>query len=159
MPLLHQHYFPVKKEDITDNQPTITSYAQVSHQNLTFPINGLSYDVCTREIVHLTGSTGLTSNVTQVDYFIYVTATFNFVVSGVGQISGNKYELVGHQTEQYKWDTRLGSTIIDNYNRRTTVITAGAKNNMTITQITHLILDADGQVRVQIDELDFKSCQ
>jgi hypothetical protein len=75
----------------------------ISLQKVTYAVDALSYGVCTNEVVHLTGDLELTFIVRQVDNTFNITANWIYNVFGVGQITGSKYKLIGHQTSLEKW--------------------------------------------------------
>ena len=151
------------EKEVTTNQTTVRSYdlkkdILISQQKVTYPIDALTYGACTQEGVHITGNIDLTFTVNQIDYILYIHANWIFHLSGVGQISGNKYKLVGHQTSIEKWDTRTSLNEFFNYNRKTILVSEGADDNMTITEVHRLILDENNQIKLQFDKLDLNSC-
>ena len=151
------------QKEITANKANASdtsSAVQVTHASFTYPLNEDIYNPCTNEYVHLSGILRIKSTDVITKNLVNSTGTIRYDnLTATGNVSHMVYRGTGqiHTHAQYL----LGDyyTVKNtNYSKRVKLIVPGADNNFTFLNTFKVVVDANGNIRVEDEKLIYQDC-
>lgn len=142
------------------NASNTSSAIQVTHANFTYPLEEDIYNPCTGEYVHLSGILRIKSTDVITKNLVNSTGTIRYDnLTATGNVSHMVYRGTGqiHTHAQYL----LGDyyTVKNtNYSKRVKLIVPGADNNFTFLNTFKVVVDANGNIRVEDEKLIYQDC-
>jgi len=151
------------QKEVTINKVNVSntsSAIQVTHANFTYPLEEDIYNPCTGEYVHLSGILRIKSTDVITKNLVNSTGTIRYDnLTATGNVSHMVYRGTGqiHTHAQYL----LGDyyTVKNtNYSKRVKLIVPGADNNFTFLNTFKVVVDANGNIRVEDEKLIYQDC-
>jgi hypothetical protein len=142
------------------NASNTSSAVQVTHANFTYPLDEDIYNPCTGEYVHLSGILRIQSTDVITKDLVNSTGTIRYdSLTAIGNVSHMVYRGTGqiHLHAQHL----LGDyyTVKNtNYSNRVKLIVPGADNNLTFLHTFKVVVDANGNIRVEDEKLIYADC-
>jgi hypothetical protein len=135
--------------------------SQAANQlNLRFPISDTVFDPCTGEVVDLSGTAHVVSDLTINDNHGSLMFHSNAAESGVGESTGAAYTLLGNFSDHLEGSFVNGQFTQTTVIRNLRLVTAGGGNNYFAFDDTfHATVNANGDVSVEFDHLTPDGCR
>jgi hypothetical protein len=135
--------------------------SQAANQlNLRFPISDTVFDPCTGEVVELSGTAHIVSDLTINDNHGSLMFHSNAAESGVGESTGAAYRLYENFSDHLEGSFVNGQFTQTTVIRNLRLVTAGGGNNYFAFDDTfHVTVNANGDVIVEFDHLTPDGCR
>ncbi|MGJ7033951.1 hypothetical protein [Niabella hirudinis] len=121
--------------------------------NVKVPYSGDLWSPCTNEMIHLEGDLHLLTNMTTNDNRMSVKYQLQSQgISGMGSISGNKYNANGIAKASMNGSLVNGSytnTINANFN----LVSQGSGDNLSVHILLHITVNANGDVTATVENI------
>ena len=151
------------QKEITANKANASdtsSAVQVTHASFTYPLNEDIYNPCTNEYVHLSGILRIQSTDVITKDLVNSTGIIRYDSL---KATGNVSHMVYRGTRQIHSHTQylLGDYYAvkhSNYSKRVKLIVPGADNNFTFQHTFKVVVDANGNIRVEDEKFIYDGC-
>jgi hypothetical protein len=127
--------------------------ATVTHDNFFIDITDFTVDIpCVPETAHFNGRIHVVTHTTETSPGHFLTRFQNQPagVSGVGDVTGNNYRLVGITQETRNSAAGIEDTFISNFN----AIGQGPGNNATVHTTFHFTVNANGELTASVSNFN-----